>query len=328
MRGLLYLSLLLNIHADPDPVWKTVSLASGPLQIMVAGQPLSPTSRVLLFLHGFPEGSYTWYPIMATGLLDEYTLIAPDMPGYNASFSAAARDGDYAVPRIATVIEDLILFLGVPQVDLLAHDWGGGIAWWLAAAQLKSIRTLTILNMAHPLGWIFGVRSLESQQRASAYVLSFIQPEFSAYLTADSCSQLRSWFAADAWFTPVMEAALLRSWQYGGEPGSVHAGLGWYRANIHPRCPLNCTAWDCLKQGVDSVFDEIPHNGTVTVPVRVLWGMQDSAFDNEFQLAFMTSKVMPASNLQITRYENASHWIGQEIPDTVAVQIREFVEAH
>lgn len=326
LRLCFFLSLLLVAFADP--VWEMVNLPSGPLQIMMAGQPLASKSRLLLFLHGFPEGSYTWNPVMASGYLDEYTLIAPDMPGFNASFSAAASDGDYAVPRIATVIEELIQFLGAPQVDLLAHDWGGGIAWWLAAAQLKSIRTLTILNMAHPMGWLFGVNNLPSQQRASAYVLSFIQPEFSAYLTADGCKNLKSWFANDAWFTnnPAMEAALVHSWEHGGEPGSVNAGLGWYRANIHPRCPLNCTTWDCFKQGV--VFSQMPNNGTVTVPVRVLWGMQDTAFDSEFQLTFMTTKVVPPSNLQITRYANASHWIGQEIPNTVAMQIRDFVTAH
>jgi pimeloyl-ACP methyl ester carboxylesterase len=294
---------------------------------MTYGQPLGSGARTLLFLHGFPEGSYTWFPVLATTVLDEYTIVAPDMPGYNKSFSPAALDPTYLVPHIANVMTDLIAFLG-GSVDLVAHDWGGGIAWWLASAQLPSIKTLTVLNMAHPLGWQYGVRFVEGQQRASAYVLTFIQPGFSASLTANNCSELLSWFKGSSWFTPSMEAALLRSWETGGEPGSVHAGLGWYRANIKPHCPLNCTTWDCFKQGLSGSFDAMPNNGTVTIPVRVLWGMQDTAFDNDFQLGFMPSKVAPPTNLEISKYPKASHWIAQEMPLVVAMEIGAFLKKH
>ena len=307
-----------------QPAWRTVTLPSGPLSLMTYGAPLGSGARTLLLLHGFPEGSYTWWPVLSTGLLDAYSVVAPDMPGFNGSFTPSEDSASFLVPRIASVVEDLIAYLG-GRVDVAAHDWGGGIAWWLASAQLPSITTLTVLNMAHPLGWQLGVRSVEAQQRASAYVLTFIHPGFSAILTANHCSVLRSWFAGAPWFTPAMEAALLRSWETGGEPGSVNAGLGWYRSNIQPHCPLNCTSWDCFKQGINGTFDAMPNNGTVKMPVRVLWGMLDTAFANSFQLLFMRSKV---ADLEITEFPNASHWIAQEIPLEVASEIAAFLKKH
>ena len=210
------------------------------------------------------------------------------------------------------------------RADLVAHDWGGGIAWWLAATQSPALSTLSVLNMAHPQGWMLGVRTLEAQQRASAYVLSFIQPGLADALTADNCSMLQAWFAAEAWFTGDARAALLASWRV---PGSVRAALGYYRANIHPTAPLTCTTWQCFQQGVSGTFDGMPNNGTVRMPVRVLWGMQDTAFANQWQLDYMASKV-EAGLLNITTYPAATHWIAQELPLVVAQAVADFVAAH
>lgn len=324
LHFLLTLMAVHLVHAS-NPYWQSVYLPStgANLSCMFAGQP--PNSKgvpTLLFLHGFPEGSYTWWPVMSTGLLDSYTLIAPDMPGYNASFAQGSSDSAYLVPAIASVITELITAHLGGQVDLVAHDWGGGVGWWLAAVGQAHIRTLTILNMAHPMGWQEGVRSVEGQQRASAYVLSFIQPGFSSYLTADSSSVLQSWFAGEAWFSGQLKTALVNTWNL---PHTVDAGLGWYRSNIHPYCPLNCTVWKCFQQGVSGTFDSMPNNGTVNIPVRVLWGAKDTAFDTPFQLAYMATKVFPSTHLNITQYPTASHWIAQEIPGTVAQEIHTFI---
>jgi pimeloyl-ACP methyl ester carboxylesterase len=58
--------------------------------------------------------------------------------------------------------------------------------------------------------------------------------------------------------------------------------------------------------------------------VRVLWGMADTAFDNEWQLAYLASRVAP-SQLQVTRYPAASHCLAQELPEEVARQVAAFV---
>jgi epoxide hydrolase 4 len=323
-RNYILLTLATHLVQASDPYWQSVYLPSTRtnLSCLFAGQTLNSDAPTILFLHGFPEGSYTWWPVISTGLLDNYTLIAPDMPGYNLSYTQGSSDSAYLVPAIASVIIELITTHLGGQVDLVAHDWGGAIAWWLVAIGKSYVRSLTILNMAHPMGWIEGVRTVEGQQRASAYVLSFIQPGFSNYLTADSSSVLQSWFEGEAWFSGQLKTALVQTWNL---PNTVDAGLGWYRANIHPHCPLNCTVWQCFQQGVSGTFDEMPNNGSVIIPVRVLWGEKDDAFDMSFQLAYMATKVSPSTNLNITQYPNASHWIAQEIPETVATEIRAFI---
>jgi pimeloyl-ACP methyl ester carboxylesterase len=322
----LLLLALLSRGAAAQPTWRNVSLPTGvTLSVMLAGQPLgAPGAEVLLFLHGFPEGSFSWWPCWATGLLDAYTLVAPDQRGYNASFSpASAGDASLLVPQLAADALALIEALGGSggSAHVVAHDWGGGVAWWMAALQLPAVKSLTILNMPHPQGWLEAVRTLPAQQQASAYVLSFIEPGFGDLLTANNCSALKSLFAKDAWFPGAAEAALAASWRV---PGSVSAALGWYRKNIRPRCPRTCITWQCFEQGVAGEFDAMPHNGSVSsgLPVRVLWGMGDTAFDNEWQLAYLASRVPQAV---VTRYPAATHWIAQEMPEEVARQVAAFV---
>ena len=197
------------------------------------------------------------------------------------------------------------------------------MAWWLAAAQPPAVLSLTVLNMPHPQGWLRAVRTVPAQQQASAYVLSFIQPGFGQYLAANDSAALKAWFAGEPWFAGAAEAALAASWRV---PGSVSAQLGWYRSNIRPRCPRSCTSWQCFQQGVDGEFDAMPHNGSVSaaLPVRVLWGMADTAFDNEWQLEYLASR-LEASQLLVTRYPAATHWIAQEMPEEVARQVAAFV---
>ena len=321
----LFLLLLVRARALAPPTWRTETLPSGAaLSVMYAGAPPGSGAPAILFLHGFPEGSYSWWPLLAAGHLDAYTLVAPDQRGYNASFAADAN-GDHAllVPQLAADALALIGLLG-GAAHVVAHDWGGGVAWWLAAQQPGgAVLSLTILNMPHPMGWWEGIQRVPAQQQASAYVLSFIRAGFADYLTADDSAVLRSWFAGDAWFAGAAEAALAASWRV---PGSVNASLGWYRANVRVRAPPNCTEWQCFDQGVSGPFGAMPNNGTLApaLRVRVLWGMADTAFDNEWQLAFIAAKV-PAAQLAVTRYPAATHWIAQELPEEMARQVAAFV---
>jgi pimeloyl-ACP methyl ester carboxylesterase len=48
----------------------------------------------------------------------------------------------------------------------------------------------------------------------------------------------------------------------------------------------------------------------------------DTAFDNDFQLAFIAEKVK--GPLEVIKFANASHWLPQEEPDAVASNLAAF----
>lgn len=107
-------------------------------------------------------------------------------------------------------------------------------------------------------------------------------------------------------------------------PGSVDAGLNWYRANVVPKAPKGCLAVSCWKQGLSSPFDLIA-NTSVAAPVGVSWGMRDTAFDNEVQLKFIQSSGLVPNLKTIMRYPNNTHWLAEEQPAKVAADLDAFL---
>lgn len=312
------------------PTYTTIPLPTGSnLSVLFAGAAWSPDASdanpVILFLHGWPEGSWSWAGVMATGLLDGFVLVAPDQRGYNASSLMPTYELD-ALVRDATALAAVLARSGAGAarpVHWVAHDWGGAVAWAAAAADdAAAIASLTIVNMAHPVGWITELRTVPAQQKASAYVLSFVNPAFPAFASANNDAFLKSIFSGEAWFNEATEAAFAASW---ATPGTVNASLAWYRENVRPHCGLNCTTADCWAQGADSSFDFLAHGG-VTRPslrVRVLWGLRDTAFDNAGQLAFLPTIVR--GPLNITTFPDNGHWLANEEPHAVAAALASFV---
>jgi epoxide hydrolase 4 len=331
--GLLLLLLLASSSTSPSaapparralgfsPTYRAFALSTGVnISVMLAGAPLSATTPAVLFLHGFPEGSWSWASTFATGALDAYSLVAPDLRGYNRSSIPA--HGGYALPTLVADVAALAAVISPVPVHLVAHDWGGIVAWAFAAAHPDALASLTILNCAHPMGWIAGVRTDPAQQAASTYVLSFVNPAFTAVATADGDALLKGIFSREPWWTPAVESAFAASWAV---PGSVDAALQYYRENVVPSCPLTCTDAACWREGVSSSFDALAHGG-ITPPqlrVQVLWGMLDTAFDGPFQLAYLATKVQ--GTLRVQRFDNNTHWLAQEQPEEVAAAVAAWV---
>jgi pimeloyl-ACP methyl ester carboxylesterase len=80
----------------------------------------NPDGTVILFLHGLPEGWYSWRYVLP--LVDQnYRLIAIDMKGYGRS---DRTDTDYNWHTVASQTLDLMTSLGVDKFYMVSHDWG------------------------------------------------------------------------------------------------------------------------------------------------------------------------------------------------------------
>lgn len=111
------------------------------MQVREAG-----AGRPLLFLHGFPQSSREWVPVM-TALSGRARLIAPDLRGAGET---EAPDSRY---DRATVMRDLIALLdalGLDRVDLIAHDWGALVGFDLCLAHPERIRRYVAMAVPAP----------------------------------------------------------------------------------------------------------------------------------------------------------------------------------
>src|SRR5437764_914552 len=82
---------------------------------------------LVLFVHGFPEFWYAWRDQLAEFGTD-FFAVAPDLRGFNLSDMPA----DLAAYKARHIVDDLRLLiadLGYERCIMVAHDWGGAVAW-------------------------------------------------------------------------------------------------------------------------------------------------------------------------------------------------------
>jgi pimeloyl-ACP methyl ester carboxylesterase len=99
---------------------------------MLHGRPVTYAEAgagpVLLLVHGMGGGCENWREVI-NPLARRYTVVAPDLPGHDAS---PPGNGDYSIGALAAGLRDLLLALGHQHAALVGHSLGGPIAMQLA----------------------------------------------------------------------------------------------------------------------------------------------------------------------------------------------------
>src|SRR5262245_10312218 len=223
---------------------------------------------LLLFLHGFPEFWYEWKDQLRE-LGKDHRAVAPDMRGYNLS----SKPAEVSAYKARHLVEDLRLFiahLGVERCVMIAHDWGGAIAWNFAVAHPECLEKLIIINAAHPAIFSRELRHNPAQQAASAYMNLFRSDKAERVLSENGYTRLirmtlDAWQARGGAATAEDRRAYIDAWS---QPGALTGSLNWYRASpLHP--PQGDGAELPPQLDADSF--------RVTVPTLVIWGERDEA---------------------------------------------------
>ena len=167
---------------------------------------------VLVFLHGFPEAAFVWDELLEH-FGTRYRCIAPNLRGFEQSSSPNEPEA-YRVKHLMADLEALIAQVSpeAPLEALVAHDWGGAVAWTLAAQRPQLLKRLVIVNSPHPATFLRELKNNPAQQAASAYMNFLCRPDAEALLAADDFRRMWPMFtkmgAADpsrkggGWLTP------------------------------------------------------------------------------------------------------------------------------
>ena len=194
------------------------------LHCLTAGE-----GKLLLFLHGFPEFGYAWKEQLAE-FSKEYHVVAPDLRGYNLS-SRPAEPEQYQMKHLVEDVRALIAHYTSEQCILVAHDWGGAVAWGVAVAHPDLLEKLVILNSPHPAVFQRELRDNPKQQAASKYMLLLRSEKAEGFVAANGFAALREQFLGDRlWqeiFTEEDRQAFLQAW---AQPGALAGALNYYRA--------------------------------------------------------------------------------------------------
>ena len=102
------------------------------------------TGPVVLMLHGNPTWSFYYRNLIRQLSASGYRCIAPDHIG--CGLSDKPKDYNYTLAQRIYDIENLIDHLGITQLSLILHDWGGAIGCGVASRKPDAIEKLVLLN--------------------------------------------------------------------------------------------------------------------------------------------------------------------------------------
>lgn len=272
---------------------------------------------VLMFLHGFPEAAFVWDRLLAHFSRPEnggYHCVAPNLRGFECSSAPT----DVAAYRPKHLVQDVVALIerqGAPLECLIAHDWGGAVAWNLAASQPGLIKKLAIINSPHPGTFLRELQHSPAQQAASAYMNFLIRPDAEELLAADDFRRLWGFFTAFAagdsdhtWLTEAVKAQYRDVWQRG-----LSGPLNYYRAS-----PLRPPRPDDPAAAAVSIPRALLE---VQLPTLVIWGMKDTALPP----ALLNGLSDYVPKLQLQCVEDATHWIVHEKPALVVACLQKFL---
>ncbi len=263
---------------------------------------------VLMFLHGFPEAAFVWDDLLRH-FGTRYRCIAPNLRGYDAS-SAPADVSQY---RPKLLVADVLALIAQqaqgPLEALVAHDWGGAVAWNLAIQKPEALKRLVIINSPHPAVFLKALQTDPQQQTASAYMNRLRQPDAEVWLTENDFDQLWQTLQAfggtlTTWLTDAVKDQYRAVWRQG-----LSGPLNYYRAS-----PLRPPT-DDDRSVMDIVFP--PERATVRVPTHVVWAEADRAL----LPGLLNGLEAHVPQLTLTRVPQASHWVVHEQPELIAREI-------
>jgi pimeloyl-ACP methyl ester carboxylesterase len=262
--------------------------------------------RLALCLHGFPESWFSWrHQLPALARLG-YRAWAPDLRGYGLTQRPAAM-GDYAIEKLLEDVAGLIDAAAAREVVLIAHDWGGIIAWWFAIRRLRHLDRLVVMNLPHPACFDREFRTWK-QFRRSWYALLFQLPRLpEALLRARGHRAIGEAFRGSAIDKSRFPDEVLRVYRdNAAAPGALTAMLNYYRA---------------YGRGGGGERQRKRGYGIIDTPTLLIWGEEDVALCKEG--TFGTEQYVP--NLTLRYLPRVSHWVQQEQPEVVNAMLAAFL---
>ena len=256
----------------------------------------------VVLLHGIPQTSYEWRYVIPQ-LANKYKVIAPDLRGLGDS--SHPTDG-YDKKTMSDDIWRLLKKLNIEKFYLVGHDWGGPIAFSLAAQHPDVVLKLAILDVAIP-----GDGADFSQNGRRWHHPLFRTPDLPEQLFLGGREHLIiNWLFDNYGYLPncIGEADRKEYLRTYVKPGAMRAMFSIYRA---------------LPQDAEDNKAMLQANGKLKMPVLALGG--DKSFGRGMET--MESLQRMADDVRGGLVHDSGHWVTEEQPEFIASELLKFFGA-
>lgn len=262
------------------------TLVSGP----ASGEPV-------ILLHGFPQSSQCWTGALTTLEDAGYRAVAPDQRGYSPDACPQGVEA-YRVSELMSDVTRIAGALGHSRFHLVGHDWGGTVAWALAAHQPQRVSSLTVLSTPHTAALARALHGARQRLRMAYFpVLQTPGVGEAAFYV------LRGFFLEQALAATGLPRTLARR--------DIDAIL-----EVGPAGPLNW--YRALRLPSDQ------RTGTITVPTLFVWGDRDPAFGRD---AAEATEEQVSAPYHVVELEGGTHWIPDLHWDDIADLVLDHLDA-
>ncbi|CAI2349758.1 unnamed protein product [Caenorhabditis sp. 36 PRJEB53466] len=265
----------------------------------------SDDKPLMLFIHGYPEFWYSWR-FQLKEFADRYRCVAIDQRGYNLSDKPKLVE-NYSIDELTGDVRDVIEELGYEKAIVVAHDWGGLVAWEFAARFPEMVEKLICCNIPRPGAFAKRLSGSWSQFRKSWYIFFYQNEKIPELLcVADDMKMLEMCFRAKPMGIRNSQNFTdedLEAWKYSF---SMNGASFKYPINYYRNIFTN------LKPKRDPILE---------MPTLIIWGTGDGALDVE--AAEESCKTL--RNATFKTIPGASHWVQQDEPELVNSYITDFL---
>jgi pimeloyl-ACP methyl ester carboxylesterase len=255
---------------------------------------------LVLCLHGFPELGRSWRHQLPALAAAGYRVVAPDLRGYGGT----ELQGPYDLRTLVGDVEALIASLGRRRAIVVGHDWGGAVAWSVAALRPSVVEKLVVLNCPPPHELARAMLRSPSQLLRSWYILFFQLPRLPERRMAENCAEVVARaLVGGSHRRGVWSADELAAYRVAfARPGRAKAAIDWYRASFRRSLRPG------RRRGLPPV----------QAPTLVLWGTEDRFLGRELaDPGRLRRSLADGNEPTVVWIDDAGHFVQNEAPDRV-----------
>lgn len=268
------------------------------LHTVLAGQ---KSGVPVILLHGFPENWRCWIHQIPALVDAGFRVIVPDQRGYNLSDKPKGIR-NYRVDELVKDVLGLLDTLEYQKVNLVGHDWGAIVAWYLAYQYPDRLQRLGILNVPHPLVFRrFVTRDFE-QMRRSWYAFFFQLPWLPELgMRADNWRGAVRTLRGSGKIHTFTNEDILKYKEAWSRPGAMTAMINWYRAVRYQT--------------------KLPSSMEIKVPTLMMWGVKDVALT--YRMA--RPSIDHCEDGKLIFFPDATHWVQHDAAEEVNHYLIDFL---
>lgn len=250
----------------------------------------------IVFVHGMPTWSFLWRE-MVSDLSADHRCIAVDHLGFGRSDKP--EHADYHPRVLSERLSALIEHLGLEQITLVVHDFGGPIGLGHAIRHPETIARLVVFNT-----WMWSLAEHAGARAVDRAVRGAFGHVMYRWLNGSTRWVIPRALAKGHRLTPEVHAAYVSATANGRE----RVGQLTLARNLVGAGDWYASLWE-------------QRGRLAAKPAQLLWGMQDPTFGPDELERWIS--LFPDADVH--RFEDVGHFPQEEAPRRVVTAMRGFL---